>query len=348
MKSSTLIAAELLESTGLYKQIFGRQSKNNFNDTSYPFNLVSTLGEFMFLLMQGSVPNPPEFFKNVLHGDNESYNEIRSYILAFNNSTIIKNVNEARGIAYNMYKISQYSIESDILPQNIKNGCDDLLSGLYPKTTTELALNGNDLMQLGLRGEEIGKAQKSLLAKIYANIIKNDKEELTYALKNNVSEGASNMSQVTINENKLHNNQTTNMEKNANGEYIMKDISYTAIILNDRSRNKLIEAFKDRILQGYRIVAHHMTICMGRLPENQLNEIGLTVQLTVESFAMDDKVIAVGVSGYHSNNQQPYITLAVNDQNGGKPVMSNYLTNWEKILRFKVSGIITEVPYSIK
>lgn len=139
------------------------------------------------------------------------------------------------------------------------------------------------------------------------------------------------------------------MEKNPiTGEYIMKDISYTAVVLNDRSRNKLIETFKNKIPDGYRIIAHHMTICMGQLPESQRSDVGLTVQLTVESFAIDDKVIAVGVTGYPSNNKHPHITLAVNDSNGGKPMMSNYLTNWEPAPRIKVSGIITEIPYTIK
>lgn len=139
----------------------------------------------------------------------------------------------------------------------------------------------------------------------------------------------------------------TDLPKDKTGKYIMKDIAYTAIVLNERSKAKIIEAFKDRIPKGYRIVADHMTICLGRLPENQQDEIGLTKQLTVESFGIDDKVAAVGVTGFPSNNEHPHVTLAVNDANGGKPMMSNYLTNWEKALRIRISGVVTEVPYTI-
>ena len=140
----------------------------------------------------------------------------------------------------------------------------------------------------------------------------------------------------------------SDLPKDDSGKYIMKDISYTGIVLNERSKAKIIEAFKDKIPKGYRIVADHMTICLGKLPENEREEhLGITKQLTVVSFAMNDKVAAVGVTGFPSNNEYPHVTLAVNDENGGKAMMSNYLTNWEKALRITISGVVTEVPYTI-
>jgi hypothetical protein len=132
----------------------------------------------MFLLMQDSVANPPEFFKNILHGDNDSFNEIRAYDLAFNEYIRVKSLAEARGIAHNIYKISPDSIQSDILPNNIKVACQELLSGKYPKTVNELAINGQDLMNLELKGKEIGDTQKRFLINIYADKVANDKEDL--------------------------------------------------------------------------------------------------------------------------------------------------------------------------
>jgi hypothetical protein len=38
--------------------------------------------------------------------------------------------------------------------------------------------------------------------------------------------------------------------------------------------------------------------------------------------------MAVKVEGYPSKNEIPHITIAVNEAEGGKPVMSNNITNW--------------------
>ena len=47
---------------------------------------------------------------------------------------------------------------------------------------------------------------------------------------------------------------------------------------------------------------------------------------------MDDKVMAVGVEGYPTNNKKAHITVAVNRTAGGKPMMSNNLSDWKKVL----------------
>ena len=58
----------------------------------------------------------------------------------------------------------------------------------------------------------------------------------------------------------------------------------------------------------------------------------------------DDKVFAVGVDGYPTNNKKAHITLAVNRQGGGKPMMSNNLENWRPIgFPLVLKGIVTQV-----
>ena len=131
-------------------------------------------------------------------------------------------------------------------------------------------------------------------------------------------------------------------------EIEMKDVEYSAIVLEEKSRTKLIDKFKDQIPDDWEILADHMTIKMGELPDNEKKLIGWLYQLSVDTIAMDDKVMAVGVSGYPSNNINPHITIAVNRENDGKPFMSNNLTNWEKALRFKLTGRLTEVKYKIR
>jgi hypothetical protein len=83
-----------------------------------------------------------------------------------------------------------------------------------------------------------------------------------------------------------------------------------------------------------------MTITFAKpLPNKE--DLGKEVTLTVTDLGLSDMAMAVKVSGYPSNNEIPHITIAVNP-NGGKPVMSNAITNWVKIKPFNVSGKVTE------
>lgn len=177
MKNCALNAAILLDETGLLKEIFGNGLYYDFRNTKELFDKVRTMGEFIWLLSNNLVENPAEFYKNNLRGDIPTYKEIRALELAFDGGEAT-NLIEARSIAHNMYVTSQQSLESQIIPNAIKTAAQELLSGKYPKTINELAVNGNDLMQLGLEGKAIGDMQKSLLLKIYADKVRNTKEDL--------------------------------------------------------------------------------------------------------------------------------------------------------------------------
>jgi len=126
----------------------------------------------------------------------------------------------------------------------------------------------------------------------------------------------------------------------------MSNISYSAVVLDDRSRQRLIERFKSIIPDGYTIIADHMTINMGEIDPEFEKYLGLAIRLSVNDFAMDDKVIAVGVSGFETRNNKAHITLAINKANGGKPMMSNKLTNWQPLKRpLLITGVVAEVEY---
>lgn len=122
-------------------------------------------------------------------------------------------------------------------------------------------------------------------------------------------------------------------------------ISYSAVVLDEPSKQKLINRFKNLIPDEYEIIAHHMTINMGEIDQEYEKYIGFPVRLKVEDFGIDDKVAAVGVSGFPSKNEKPHITLAVNRKEGGKPVMSNELNNWYNIKKpIHLKGKVEEVP----
>ena len=130
----------------------------------------------------------------------------------------------------------------------------------------------------------------------------------------------------------------------------MKNVSYSAVVLDDLSRQKLISVFRPMIPTDWEIIAHHMTIKLGALDEESQPkkdmEKNKTITLVVEDYAVDDKVMAVGVSGYESKNIKPHITLAVNRSEGGKPMMSNQLSDWKEIkFPLKVTGKVIEVEY---
>lgn len=138
----------------------------------------------------------------------------------------------------------------------------------------------------------------------------------------------------------------------------MSKISYSAVVLDDRSRERLLKKFGEFIPDGWEIIGDpnnpdydpvfdhfHMTINMGEIKPELEKYLGLPVPLSVVSFAQDDKVIAVGVTGFESANAHPHITLAVNRVAGAKPYMSNNLQRWDHINKsLRVVGKVTEIP----
>ena len=128
----------------------------------------------------------------------------------------------------------------------------------------------------------------------------------------------------------------------------MSNISYSAVVLDEQSRERLINRFKSIIPEEFEIIAHHMTINLDEIDPEYEKYLGLAVRLTVNDIAMNDKVIAVGVSSeIKSVNAKSHITLAVNRVNDGKPVMSNNLTNWERLRRpLSLRGKVTQVEYN--
>lgn len=123
--------------------------------------------------------------------------------------------------------------------------------------------------------------------------------------------------------------------------------NYSGIVLDEISKAKLLEVFgptwEDE--DGWEPIAHHLTLKMGGLPPEMLHLIGQQFTMKVIAFAGDDKVKAVEVvTPLKTVNKLPHITLAVNRGRGGKPVMSNNLTNWIPVKQeIYVRGTVQEV-----
>lgn len=124
------------------------------------------------------------------------------------------------------------------------------------------------------------------------------------------------------------------MEKNHNfDKFIMNESIKPAycglLVLNNK---ELLRLVKD-LDSSWERIAHHMTIKMGGLPEEYASSKGNIDSFTVTHIGrLDDKVVAVKVdTELFTFNKNPHITLAVNRKNGGKPVMSNNITEWTKL-----------------
>lgn len=115
---------------------------------------------------------------------------------------------------------------------------------------------------------------------------------------------------------------------------------YSAVVLDEKSQLKL-SVWADKNIKvngirlpvlvrdnGWKMFCHHMTIKFGGIPEFVKQYVGTDQTLEVTGIGISDKVVAVKVAGFHSDNTTPHITVAVNVRGGGKPVMSNDIKNW--------------------
>jgi hypothetical protein len=115
------------------------------------------------------------------------------------------------------------------------------------------------------------------------------------------------------------------------------------LVLDANSQKKLVEATKQYIPEGWKLYAHHMTINFGKgLSPELKDDLGKSKSIKAIEIGVSDMAIAVRVEGYHSDNDIPHVTIAVNP-NGGKPVMSNNITNWKKLENYiNLSGVVSE------
>lgn len=331
-KGDMRYGAQLLKDTGLFKELFGYDLNQSTINNS-PFDDVNTIGEFIFLLLQ-EFEKPEELYKKTISKVIDTYKEIKSLNIGYKSNS--NNIIIARSVLHNMYLVYNNSINSNILPDILKNASNDL-NGNYPKTVNELALDGNDLKNLGLVRGQIGDTQKKMLINVYGDKVQNNKKDLLNLVNNYMNSGE--LNEVSFLENKEN-----------------LPILYSAVILDNSSRERLLRAINligIEIPDDWKIIAHHVTIAFGQeIPEKfskLKNNVGAKIGFMAEKVAMNDKVIAVGVSGVESLNDVPHITIAVNVKEGGKPVMSNDLTNWKPLKRpLRLTGIIKEIPYTGK
>jgi len=406
-KGNPRVGVELLASTGLFKQIFGNEIQAS-QIGGRNFEGVKTMAEFLFLMMDGVVQNPSQFYLSRFSTEDAKRDKIFKEIVGLERgfNAVAQNQQmtpvQARSVAHNMFDVAPQTLQSQVLPEIIGTAAQELAQGKYPKTVNELAVNGHDLMQKGLKGSELGAMQKSMLIKVYADIVRNDKEDLLSLVdtEGEIQEGDTNYNELKptvwrINDKEvgidffvdkydkwntqggvpayrdaskesvlefLQNNyedfstdEKLNKElywaltdRDLLGEEEVKKVRYSAVVLDKKSSDGLLKVFGPMIPEGWETFAHHMTIKMGAL-ENGSKEKedlsgGTEITLNVTDFAIDNLVMAAGVEGYSTTNEKPHVTIAVNREEGGKPFLSNKLTDWKPLgFPLKLTGKVTEV-----
>lgn len=116
---------------------------------------------------------------------------------------------------------------------------------------------------------------------------------------------------------------------------------FSGIFLDAASRSKLLSKFKVPV--GWTPYADHMTISLGKLPDNLKQKIGMTYKLKITKISASKTNIAFGVdTDVNTKNTVPHITFAVDRENGGRQHHSNQITKWKNIKPFYVTGKLNE------
>lgn len=130
--------------------------------------------------------------------------------------------------------------------------------------------------------------------------------------------------------------------------YESRKISYSGVVLDEPSRQKILsrEEITKYLTSEHDVITHHMTIKLGGLHgtphEKRLGQIE-TLAVTHVGVSDDGNIVAVRVVG-DTNNNIPHVTVGVNRKKGGKPVMSNYITNWIPLSQpFDIRGKVEEL-----
>jgi tRNA nucleotidyltransferase/poly(A) polymerase len=161
---------KLLINSGLHKQLFPNIEYLIQN----PDNIYS-ISDFYYLI-SGDAVN----YKNILKGDNNIYKGIKAIEKCKEKHTKILMRYDIRQILFDAYQISPSIFESTLLNNFFYNIIQEFKNNHLPKKITELDITGEDLMEQGFKGKEIGDRQKFLLMEIFKGLRQNIKKELLY------------------------------------------------------------------------------------------------------------------------------------------------------------------------
>jgi tRNA nucleotidyltransferase/poly(A) polymerase len=181
-KGNPRVGAELLVSSGLYKGIFGTEFEGEFEH----FDYVTRNSEFAYWLIEPFTDQPDQYYKNIMKGDIDTSKEIAALAYMYNNMPG-EDKSKQRWVYFTIKKMSPSILNSNFVRSILSEVINEFDQNLYPTSFSELAVNGNDLMGLGLKGKEVGDMLNSVMNAIYTNKLKNSKNEILGFVERNKS-----------------------------------------------------------------------------------------------------------------------------------------------------------------
>lgn len=175
-KGDQLVGAKLFCKTSLWQEITKLQCKN-FDSEAALFQKSQSIAEFMFLMLYGVTDfNGASKICNKLKCELVTIKQLKALYLAWEKQ------HNPHMTVFKMNQIHPTSLKLKVLPNEIS----EALSSPMPKSYGDLEINGDDLMLLGLKGQEIGKALNAIVEKIFAGELQNSKDELVQFIQTKI------------------------------------------------------------------------------------------------------------------------------------------------------------------
>ena len=121
--------------------------------------------------------------------------------------------------------------------------------------------------------------------------------------------------------------------------------------MDEESKHRLMEAVKKHLVDGlipnwndFKIICHHHTIAFKNNLTDDLVEWanqhnGDEFEMTTNALGVSDKALAVeGETDLPCANKIKHITVMTNPEANGKPVDSNYITDWTPFEKIPLKG----------
>jgi hypothetical protein len=127
---------------------------------------------------------------------------------------------------------------------------------------------------------------------------------------------------------------------------------YTAVVLTEESRSRLLGILNNFLPNDWQIICHHHTICLNT-DAKYAELLNKKFTMIVKDIGFSNKTVAVSVflDEIKSLNKVPHITIAINPLTNGKPRDSNDIYDWIALKPFlssdlqplTVEGILQEI-----
>lgn len=236
----------------------------------------------------------------------------------------------------NMVQSKNFGPLSQMHALNFKNAIKSIQDGVSPVVIDNTNIKPSEMKNYAIKALELGLADENIK---FVNVGTGGATAEELAKRNLHGVPLEKIQQMIQSYNSAG-DMTLQKVLDAKDMYGSNDILYSAVVLDNISHDLLLREFNLSIPDGWKLYAHHMTIQFGKSAPKE--DLGKEVGLLVNGLGISNMAIAVSVEGYPSSNERPHITLAINPE-GGKPVMSNQITNWKKCQSIKIRGVVTNI-----